>query len=517
MNRKPSHILGAAVGPLPVAVLLLICCLLPLVWMVHIIWTHPASWLDGWGGLWGIRLAGRTAGYNLLVALVAGVLGLAGGIGATRGGRAGAAAMLLWPLTLLLPSLCFDYGWNQLWRLSHLRPRPQSAADVLRCAWTLGTWLWPLCALATRWALVRTPNDLWQQARLDGAAGRLAVRRLARPLLAGMALAALLAAQEFGVWEATGISVSATEVRTVFEMGGGEAASLTAPRDRYAAALGAAMPMMVLSVLLAALAAWGLGEHDSADDWLTAAPSRPGRQTGMAILAWSVPLLTAGVPLGAMMLSMRTPLPLGELLRVLGPQLLGSLLLGAIMGLLAGAVALFAMAHRPRWTLAMAVASFLAGGPPLAIALMHLYNRAGLQWVYDTLVIAILALVGRFAWLGLLMGGWTWNRSWLPIRQMAALDGADRRRTLWHVILPQAWPLAAAAALTTMALSLGEVPATMLLAPQNPPLLTPLLMTWAHNQRYDPMLQGSLLLAVATLLPAAGGICILTKVINRNR
>jgi DNA-binding beta-propeller fold protein YncE len=44
-------------------------------------------------------------------------------------------------------------------------------------------------------------------------------------------------------------------------------------------------------------------------------------------------------------------------------------------------------------------------------------------------------------------------------------------------------------------LSLSEVPATVLLSPQRPQMLVPMLMTWVHMLRYDAMIEASLLMA----------------------
>jgi hypothetical protein len=51
----------------------------------------------------------------------------------------------------------------------------------------------------------------------------------------------------------------------------------------------------------------------------------------------------------------------------------------------------------------------------------------------------------------------------------------------------------------TVALSLGEAAATMLLLPQRPPMLMPMLMTWVHMLRYDAMIEGTLLLVMICL------------------
>ena len=56
-------------------------------------------------------------------------------------------------------------------------------------------------------------------APFDGVLWRVTLRELVVPILASMAIVAVLAVQEFSVYEPTGISVVATEVRAVFETG----------------------------------------------------------------------------------------------------------------------------------------------------------------------------------------------------------------------------------------------------------------------------------------------------------
>ena len=68
-------------------------------------------------------------------------------------------------------------------------------------------------------ALRRVDADVQQQALLDGALLRVTARQLAGPAAAAMACVVVLASQEFAVYEPTGISVVATEVRMVFETG----------------------------------------------------------------------------------------------------------------------------------------------------------------------------------------------------------------------------------------------------------------------------------------------------------
>ena len=81
------------------------------------------------------------------------------------------------------------------------------------------------------------------------------------------------------------------------------------------------------------------------------------------------------------------------------------------------------------------------------------------------------------------------------MRELAAIDGASPGQTLRSVVLPLAWPVLLAAGLLVAVLSLTEVAATVLLSPQNPQPLVPMLLQWVHLQRYDAMIEGTLLLS----------------------
>jgi ABC-type Fe3+ transport system permease subunit len=74
------------------------------------------------------------------------------------------------------------------------------------------------------------------------------------------------------------------------------------------------------------------------------------------------------------------------------------------------------------------------------------------------------------------------------------------------VVWPLAWPVLLAGGLLVGALSLTEVPATVLLMPQNPQVLTPTLMTWVHMARYDPMIEASLVMMGTVLIPAVAAV-----------
>ena len=87
---------------------------------------------------------------------------------------------------------------------------------------------------------------------------------------------------------------------------------------------------------------------------------------------------------------------------------------------------------------------------------------------------------------------------------MASLDGAGPLGVAMRVVWPLAWPTLLAGGILLAALSLTEVPATVLLSPQNPQVLTPMLMTWVHMARFDPMIEASLLMVMLVLTLSRG-------------
>src|SRR3954447_17328515 len=121
--------------------LLIICCGLPLLWLVAQIALHP-------GSIRGLRmdsfrwaLLGRTLGYNAVAAVLATLLGLPAALVLGRG--RGAVAGVLWfclPVTLLLPSIAYAYAWAQFVRLAS-EPAGRALAAVLRPESHLLHWL----------------------------------------------------------------------------------------------------------------------------------------------------------------------------------------------------------------------------------------------------------------------------------------------------------------------------------------------------------------------------------------
>jgi iron(III) transport system permease protein len=498
--------------------LVVVCIVLPLLWLAAQLLLNLAVHADLLPDRFRLGLVARTLFYNLAAGVVATLLALPAAWVLGRG--RGAMVTLLWvllPCALLMPSLVFAYGWQQCLRLAEpvlvplgLSFSPGGAADVVRCILTLAAWLWPLPACIIGLVLCRLDPAPEQQAALDGARGRILLAQLRGPMLASAALVTLLALQEFAVYEPTGISVMATEVRMVYETGAfsslsGGAGEFYTHEARTAAALAISAPLLVASALLALLALRGIagtaGEVASGEVPRSLRP--PGAVLAVALI---VLILTMGSPIAGLLFSLRSDAPASLLVQQIWPQLLGSL---ATAGLTALLVLILGMGAAVRWlrgSLALAVVLFLVGGQLLAIVLVAIFNRPWLLAVYDSIALPVLAYVGRFGWIALVAARLSWGSSWRELRDLARVDGANATQCARWVVLPLVMPLLLAAALVVGALSLSEVPATMILSPQQPQVLTPTLMGWVHIARSDAMIQASLVLVGTVIVPAAAAV-----------
>lgn len=505
---------------------------LPLAWMIATLASHPATLVEAIPDRFRLLLLLKTLALSAGVAGLATLLALPVLLALGRGRSR--AARWLWfavPVPLLLPSLVSSYGWTQfLWLIDAL-PEASSPADHARCVLALASWLFPVVAVLGGVSLRRLDPALQEQARLDGAGTGVTLRMLLPTLLAGAAIVLLVASQEFAAWEPSGISVIATEVRMVFDTGAfssvgnpitapfadGSTAPATDQASRSAAAVSVALPLLLVTATIAwPVVRWvrraAGDEMPSVGRWPETLDASP-----LAVaLAWVVLLSMAATPIVGMILSLRQPPRPWIVVREYWPQLLGSLLLSAGALLLASALAVLTTVTRSRGVVVVGVACFLVGGPLLAIALVRLYNRPWFgmdDWLYDSPASAVLGHAARFGWIALAAGVATHGGGWRWLREQAAIDGAGPWRAALGVVLPIAWPTLLSAGMVVAALSLTEVPVALMLAPHT---LVPLLMTWVHMLRFEPMIEASLLMVLLVVVIAAS-IMVLARLALRKR
>lgn len=167
-----------------------------------------------------MAILARTVLYNGAAALLATLIAIPAAlvIGRGRGVLARLITVVL-PLALVMPSISYTCGWLQFFRLIGIAFEPAEWGDILRCIWTLASWLWALPAIAMGIRLRLSDSHIQEQAMLDGGLWRITYRMLLPAMVASCAMSFVLACQEFAVYERSGISVVATEIRTVFETG----------------------------------------------------------------------------------------------------------------------------------------------------------------------------------------------------------------------------------------------------------------------------------------------------------
>ncbi|MBC8107016.1 MAG: hypothetical protein H7Z14_10540, partial [Anaerolineae bacterium] len=314
-----------------------LCCIAPIVWIVVQLIANPTAMSELRLDPFRIKLIARTIAYNGAAAIVATLLAVPAAIVIGRGrGIFAAALWLILPIALLLPSLTFAYGWSQsirlldAWLKAHtsqdwlrrlLEFEPGEYCDVARCVWSLATWLFPVPAIVMGLSLRRVDTSLQQQAQLDGVLWRVTARQILGPALASMAIVAVLAMQEFAVYEPTGISVIATETRMVFETGAFSstdnlitqrlvgAPQTSTPGDqraRAAAAVATSVPMLIVIGVLSIIAAIGARKLTAADAIESGAwPASLNARRRVTVAAWAIALLAIAVPIVSLCLSLK--------------------------------------------------------------------------------------------------------------------------------------------------------------------------------------------------------------------
>jgi ABC-type Fe3+ transport system permease subunit len=543
--RNPLSNRSGLLAALPAILIVGVCSGLPLLWIAGaVLFASPAVRAELHLNSFRIQLLIRTFEYNGLAAVFATLMGLPAAFVLGRG--RGIFAKLMWvvlPAALLMPSLSFAYGWSQAARLLRifltdhfgiafvqrfgLTFMPAGPADTFRCIWSLAGWLWAVPAGLIGLSLRRLDSSVQQQALLDGALLRVTLRQLLPTILASIAVVTIIATQEFAVYEPTGISVIATEVRMVFDTGAvsspdnpiagpvlqGLGTKSPDQSARAAAAVATALPLVVVTFLIALAIAWIASKSDSGESVTTSSWPPVLNATWTSKLATLALLaLNLGIPVWALIFSLRELNELGvsgvvyKMWRAFEPQVLGAIFVASVTATLAAIAGFSAATKHRRWLLALTGATFLIGGQLLAIADIRIYNRPGLTWAYDYFPAPVFAYFGRFGWLAILASAATWTKPWRELRDMSSVDGASVFQSALKVVFPLAWPVLLAGGLIVGALSMTEVPATVLLFPQNPQVLTPTLMTWVHMAHYDSMIEASLLMMAAVLLPAIGAV-----------
>jgi ABC-type Fe3+ transport system permease subunit len=345
-------------------------------------------------------------------------------------------------------------------------------------------WAWPIACFASAAALATRAGGEDDLLRLDGAGAmrRTAVRvRTAWPgLVVGGAIILLFTLNNTTAFDLAQVRTIGYELRAI-DAEGGSATDLTR----------AALPGMAAAMIVIALAAW-CARAPCAPEHPAPQPQalRSSRIGGAAVFA-----SLAVLPLVLLLVQ---PLDFA-MLRTLSAQYgragVNAAFAAAACGVLAAVVAIaFIIATDDRRAavrhaaMLMAVGwAMLAAFPAMIVSLgvIRGWNRPAIDAVYDSPAIVVIALAGRFAFVGACLGMLMSRQEPREIRALRAIDGAFTLRAWWRAARP-GWIAGAGAAFAIVfALSIAEVDVAGRVQPPRFETIARIFLDNMHYQRNE--------------------------------
>ena len=498
---RGQHSRTAVIGLAFVA--FVVCCVLPVGYLLA---TTLGAARRGYAV---VALDGRQQGLLLNTALLGiGTAVLATAIGAPLGivlarvpiRRRGAVRLLAGAPVLLPPYIValawVNLGWNWLSEWTYSLP----AAVVV-----LSLVLYPLSMLATEAAMRRIDGRLEEAGLMVASPGRV-LRGITLPLVAPRVVAAalitfVLAVSEFGVPGLLRVRVYTTEVFTAF-----------AALYDFARALALALPLLVLCVVVAAVAAALLGDR-------LVTTRRSLAVSPVVFHAWRLPAL-AGIVL---VVAAALALPLLILVRqALGARslatatgsmdaIVNSLLLSAVGATLVVIVAVglgYAQARASRRVrLAgqiLMVVLFAVPSTIIGVGLIGLWNRPGpFGMLYGTDAMLLLAYLARFIPMATLIAAAATQSVPESQEEASAVSGVGWLQTARGIVLPQLRVAVAGAWVVAFVLAFGELGASILVVPPGEATLPIRIYTIIANTPPSNVAMLALLQSAVIFVPLA--------------
>lgn len=512
MWRRPSSrimVTGSA------AALFVVCCLLPIGYLLLMLpggtgAAFTSVWLDA-------RQRGLLSNTALLgtgTALLSTAIGAPLGLMLDRIALPHKALLrVVLAAPVLLPPYIVALAWTYLGGSRGLVAT--FAGRDLLAEWTysvpaatvvLSLVFYPLSMLATEVALHRVDGRL-EEAALVVAPPRRVLWRITLPLVAPSIFAAglvtfVLAVSEFGVPGLLRVRVYTTEVFTAF-----------AALYDFSRAMVVAVPLLVLCLVVAVLAAAILGER--------LVSTRGGSGTRPILLdAWRRPAAMAAI----VVVTMALGVPLVVLVReALGAKSWAAVVAGSadaiansLLLAAAGATAVVSLAVWLGYARARArgrmgqladvllLVVFAVPSTVVGVGLIGMWNRPGvLGTVYGTDAMFLLAYLARFVPVAALALAASIRSVPMSHEEAAAVAGAGWFRTMSRIVLPQIRVGVGAAWVIAFVLSFGELGVSILIAPPGESTLPIRIYTIIANAPSSHVAVLALLQAVVILAPLA--------------
>lgn len=515
---------GRRQGPAP----LLVLGLLAFLWLVHApflgllretvlsLSQHPEGLAQAWPGGRRLPLLGRSLALSAAAAGSATLLAL---LAAPRFWRRHPTPMARWRWLILglapLPPYVHALAWLPLRMALERRLGPDWATALawLSSGWVLTMAYLPLALLVSLLALESVPRPLADQAavlRGDGPMFRSVLMPLAGPLLlVGLALILLLGLLDYSVPTLYQLNVYAMEVFVAFSQG-----------NEASRAFLSALPLLFLGGLLCALLARRVARIAAAAGAAAeASPRRPrwGRTLGLLQgLAAALVLVQAALPLLSLLRLTGSGRLALEALRQAGPEAGYSLAVAALAGALALPPALAAAlwlqrcGPEARWPWLLALAPLALPPALVGIGLIGVYNHEPLR-LHGTDAMPVLAAMARFLPLQALLVYGQLQRQDPRLIDAARLYQPSAAAGWLRIRLPLLLPGLSAAAALGFALALGELGATLVVAPPGRSTLTMRIYNYLHYGASDAVAALCLAMVLLSLGAGAGAMALLRQ------
>lgn len=456
----------------------------------------------------------RSIGWAIAVTAPAILIGWWPGrlLGSMIGRRGFLALAVALAVPVCLPQYVVFWSWWQAWPPGtgiHEWAARRDIVPLVRqftLLVSLSCWSWPIVAWCVAGCAAEAPPHGEDLLRMTGAPWwRRALIRLrhdSRGLLIGGLLVALFTFGNTVSFDLATVFTFGNELRAREALG-------ASPRQLLATGLPAILTTVTASSLL-----WIVLNTPRRHRVLNQQqPSRRGAMIYTAI-AWTASIVVPVVLLVVNILSLigRDGLtPVRQFTDYYGSGFVNSLIIAGGTGALSASVALgltmMWLDHRPAVRVAahlQALTWLILGAMPATIAAMALeaaYNRPGLLHaaIYATPVVLLLGQVGRFAFIGVLIGRWLAMREPAELRDLRRIDDAGSLVLFVRATAPRLVPAVVATMAITAVLASGEITVTTGVRPGGFDVLAPSVLNAMHYQQVDTVLlavAGQLLLAM---------------------
>lgn len=439
----------------------------------------------------------------------------------SRRGFGPLAVLMLVPICL--PAYVIFFAWWQAWPagswLYAWAVENQQVQLVRHGTLLVGflSWSWPVVALCVAGFVAATPAQRDELLRIDGASWLQRMLDRLRCDGRGLAIGGLI------IFLATFNNTTSFDLAEVFTFGN-ELRAIEALGGNNRDVLAAALPATLLTAVAAATIWFLLGVGTRESPVRTVAPGAASKI--ITALLW---LLSVAIPLALLARNVRVGAggrTFGEQLQQFrvfyGQGLLNTLGIALTCAALAVIVAVglawmwqdrrawvrrLAHVQAVGWIIAAAVPGTMVG-----VAVRAAYNRPMLaDLVYTQPAVLVLGHLASLGFLGALFGRWVAMREPQALRDLRAVDGAER---FWSLV-QTTWPRLLAAGTATFAvvfvLSLSEIPVTAALRPAGFDSITTSILNDMHFQRPQTVMIATgiflvMAIAAATAVAIAWGV-----------